>query len=30
VLVAEGQVHAPVDTGELFSNPPEALRAYLG
>ncbi|MGC9369148.1 MAG: thiamine ABC transporter ATP-binding protein [Paracoccaceae bacterium] len=30
VLVAEGQVHAPMDTAELFSDPPEALRAYLG
>ena len=30
VLVAEGRAHAPVPTGEIFANPPEALRDYLG
>jgi len=30
VLVAQGLAHAPVETGEIFKNPPEALRAYLG
>ncbi|WP_300516025.1 ATP-binding cassette domain-containing protein [Aliiroseovarius sp.] len=30
VLVAEGRAHAPVSTGEIFANPPEALRDYLG
>lgn len=30
VLVSEGVAHAPVETGEIFANPPEALRAYLG
>ena len=27
VLVAEGRAHAPVPTGEIFANPPEALRS---
>lgn len=30
VLVAEGRAHAPVPTGEIFANPPDALRDYLG
>ncbi len=30
VLVGDGQAHAPVETGEIFANPPEALRDYLG
>lgn len=30
VLVAEGRAHAPVPTGEIFANPPQALAAYLG
>ena len=30
VLVAGGRAHPPVDTGEMFDNPPEALRDYLG
>ncbi|UWQ07956.1 thiamine ABC transporter ATP-binding protein [Aliiroseovarius crassostreae] len=30
VLVADGQLHPPVATGEIFANPPEALRDYLG
>lgn len=30
VLVAEGRAHPPVETERLFTNPPEALRAYLG
>ncbi len=30
VLVAEGVAHAPVPTDEIFANPPDALRAYLG
>lgn len=30
ILVADGRAHAPVATGELLNNPPEALRAYLG
>ncbi|MEC7762658.1 MAG: ATP-binding cassette domain-containing protein [Pseudomonadota bacterium] len=30
VLVAEGKAHAPVPTDEIFANPPEALRDYLG
>lgn len=30
ILVAEGCAHTPVATDELLSNPPEALRAYLG
>lgn len=30
VLVAEGVAQAPVPTAELFANPPEALRRYLG
>jgi thiamine transport system ATP-binding protein len=30
VLVAEGVAHPPVKTAELFEDPPEALRAYLG
>lgn len=29
-LVSGGQVHTPRTTGDLFSNPPSALRAYLG
>jgi thiamine transport system ATP-binding protein len=29
-LVANGQAHAPVETGALFETPPPALRAYLG
>ncbi|MFQ5438559.1 MAG: ATP-binding cassette domain-containing protein, partial [Paracoccaceae bacterium] len=29
-LVADGIVHAPRPTPELFADPPEALRAYLG
>jgi len=29
-LVAEGRAHAPVPTGEIFANPPDALRDYLG
>jgi len=30
ILVAEGKAHAPVATQEIFANPPEALRDYLG
>ena len=30
VLVADGVAHAPVETAELFENPPDALRVYLG
>ena len=30
VLVADGVAHAPVATAEIFANPPEALRDYLG
>ncbi len=30
ILVADGVAHAPVATGEIFANPPEALRDYLG
>lgn len=30
ILVAEGQAHAPLATEALFSNPPPALRDYLG
>ncbi|KJZ19448.1 thiamine ABC transporter ATP-binding protein [Loktanella sp. S4079] len=30
VLVAEGVAHSPVPTHEIFENPPQALRAYLG
>ncbi len=30
VLVGDGVAHAPVETGEIFANPPAALRAYLG
>lgn len=30
VLVAEGMAHPPEPTAELLTNPPEALRAYLG
>lgn len=30
VLIAEGVAHSPVQTGELFANPPAALREYLG
>ncbi len=30
VLVAEGRAHAPVATDEIFANPPEALKHYLG
>jgi thiamine transport system ATP-binding protein len=30
VLVADGIAQRPVDTAEIFANPPEALRAYLG
>ena len=30
VLVADGVAHPPQDTRDLFANPPEALRAYLG
>lgn len=29
-LVADGTVQAPRDTGDLFANPPPALRDYLG
>lgn len=29
-LVAGGHVHAPVPTADIFANPPEALRDYLG
>ena len=30
ILVADGVAHAPQNTADLFANPPEALRAYLG
>lgn len=30
ILVANGQVHPPVPTQEIFENPPTALRDYLG
>ncbi|MFC2969548.1 thiamine ABC transporter ATP-binding protein [Acidimangrovimonas pyrenivorans] len=30
IVVADGQAHAPRPTAELFANPPEALKAYLG
>lgn len=30
ILVAGGRAHAPVPTDEIFANPPEALRDYLG
>lgn len=30
VLVVDGQAMAPVPTADIFENPPEALRAYLG
>ena len=30
ILVTDGQAQAPRKTAELFANPPEALRAYLG
>ncbi|RYH01690.1 ATP-binding cassette domain-containing protein [Salipiger sp. IMCC34102] len=30
VLVADGVAHPPRDTAEIFADPPEALRAYLG
>jgi len=30
VLVADGVAHAPVPTADIFANPPDALRAYLG
>ncbi len=30
VLVADGEALAPVETTEIFANPPEALQAYLG
>lgn len=30
VLVADGQAHAPVATDEMFANPPEVMREYLG
>ena len=30
LLVADGVAHAPVATAEIFDNPPEAFRAYLG
>ena len=30
VLVAEGRAHVPVPTDQIFANPPEALRDYLG
>ncbi|WP_282181945.1 ATP-binding cassette domain-containing protein [Aliiroseovarius marinus] len=30
VLVADGQAHAPVATDEMFVNPPEVMREYLG
>lgn len=29
-LIAEGRLHAPRPTAELFADPPAALRAYLG
>jgi thiamine transport system ATP-binding protein len=30
VLVVAGQAMAPIPTRDIFENPPEALRAYLG
>ncbi|MCK0170941.1 ATP-binding cassette domain-containing protein [Aliiroseovarius sp. S1123] len=30
VLVADGVAHAPVATEEMFANPPEVMREYLG
>ena len=30
VLIADGVVHEPANTADLFANPPPALRAYLG
>ncbi len=30
VLVADGRAHTPVATTEIFANPPEVLREYLG
>ncbi|SPF79136.1 Thiamine import ATP-binding protein ThiQ [Aliiroseovarius pelagivivens] len=30
VLVAGGEAHAPVATEEMFANPPEVMREYLG
>ena len=30
ILVADGIAHAPTATDDLLSDPPEALRAYLG
>lgn len=30
ILVADGKASAPVATQELFANPPEALKSYLG
>lgn len=30
ILVADGTAHPPVVTAEIFANPPEALRDYLG
>ena len=30
VLVSDGQAHAPVDTKAMFSDPPDALKEYLG
>ena len=29
-LVADGAVSGPVDTADIFANPPQALRDYLG
>jgi thiamine transport system ATP-binding protein len=30
ILVADGTAYPPVVTAEIFANPPEALRDYLG
>lgn len=30
ILVSDGVANAPVETGEIFANPPAALQAYLG
>ena len=30
VLVADGIAYPPAPTEDIFANPPEALRAYLG
>lgn len=30
ILVADGQAHPPVPTDDIFTNPPSALRDYLG